>query len=246
MTLLDSKVAIVTGAGRGIGSEIAQMMALEGAQVVAHYHCSREQAEKLASSLPNSMAYGADLSNPSEARLLVDAVIDRYGRIDILVNCASTFIHDIAFENDDWASYKSEFEGVFGTTFHITKEVVPHMKLQGSGRIINFAATLTSRPLTGYGAHTAAKGAVLAFTKVIAKELGQYNITVNAISPGATLTEYSKNRPESVQKNIAARTPLRRIADPSDVAKAVLFFASDLSAFVTGANIAPDGGLSDL
>jgi 3-oxoacyl-[acyl-carrier protein] reductase len=246
MGLLDGKTAIITGAGRGIGAEIARRFSSEGAAIAVHYNLSKSSGKALAASLPNAMAFHADLSSQADSQRLIDEVIAHFGKIDILVNCAASFIHDIPFEVDSWESYRAEFEGVFGATFHITKAALPHMKANGGGRIINFTATLTDRPLSGYGAHTSAKGAVLAFTKVIAKELGSLGIRVNAISPGMTLTQYSLNRSNEVRQNVASRTPLGRIATPADVADAALYLASDLSAFITGAVIAPDGGLSGL
>jgi 3-oxoacyl-[acyl-carrier protein] reductase len=111
---------------------------------------------------------------------------------------------------------------------------------------VNLAATLTHRPAPGYGAHTMAKAAVLAFTRTLAREVGPQNITANAVSPGMTLTDFSESLPQGLRDQVAARTPLGRLATPEDVARAVVFFASPLSGFVTGANLAPDGGLAVL
>jgi 3-oxoacyl-[acyl-carrier protein] reductase len=243
--MLPGKVAIVTGAGRGIGSEIARLFASEGALVVVHYNKSRKAAEALAASLPGSaIALQADLTDGDAARGLIESAVNRFGKIDILVNNAAGFVHDIPFEDDTWESYIKEFNGVLGATFHPTKAAVPHLKANGGGRIVNFVATLVNRPAVGFGAHTTAKGAVLAFTRTLSKELGPYNITVNAVSPGMTMTEYSTSMPEATKKSVTAQTPLRRLAEPIDVARVVLFYASDLAGNVTGANIAPDGGLA--
>ena len=120
------------------------------------------------------------------------------------------------------------------------------MKEQGGGRIINFGATLIQRPASGYGAHTCAKAAVLALTRNLAKELGPFRINVNAVSPGMTLTEFTNSLSPADREKVSAITPLRRLATPDDVANVCLFLASDMAAFVTGANISPDGGLAQL
>ena len=245
MPLLTNKVAVVTGAGRGIGSDVARLMAAEGASIVVHYNSSREAAESLAQSLPGeSIALQADLTDEAAAQSLIARAIDRFGHVDILVNNAASFRPDKKFEDDNWQAYLDEFNGVMGATFHPTRAVVPHMKAQGGGRIINFAATLLQRPAPGFGSHSAAKGAVLAFTRTLSRELGPYNITVNAVCPGMTMTDYSLSLSSQVKDRVSSLTPLRRLAQPLDVARVVVFYASDLAGFVTGALIAPDGGLA--
>ncbi|HEX5322473.1 MAG TPA: SDR family oxidoreductase [Capsulimonadaceae bacterium] len=247
MGLLENKVALVTGAGRGIGQGIARLFLEEGANVIVHYRQSAGSAEALADSFPNrAIALQADLTDPHATQTMVDAAIARFGRLDILVNNAASFAHGKTFEKDTWEAYSAEWNGVVGATFHPTKSVLPQMKAQGRGRIINFVATLLQRPAPEYGAHTAAKAAILGLTRTLARELGPFGITVNAISPGMTLTEFSKSLPANVQDRVAGLTPLRRLAQPEDVARIALFYASDLADFVTGANIAPDGGLAVL
>jgi len=247
MGLLDNKVALVTGAGRGIGHEIALLFAQEGAKVVANYRSSAEAAKKLAGSFPEQViALQADVTKPDETIGMVEAAIARFGRIDVLVNNAASFAHGKTFYEDTWESYCAEWDGVVGATFHPTKAVLPYMKKQGGGKVINFLATLIQRPAPEYGAHSTAKAALLGLTRTLARELGPDGITVNAISPGMTLTEFSNSLPETIRERVAGQTPLRRLAKPLDVARIALFYASDLSDFVTGANMAPDGGLAVL
>jgi 3-oxoacyl-[acyl-carrier protein] reductase len=245
--LLDGKVAIVTGAGRGIGSEIARVFAAEGAHVVVHYHASRDGADKIAAEIGNGAVVAqADLSDPAQAERLVREAHDAFGRVDILVNTAASFAHDLTFETATWDDYLKEFSGVVGATVNPTKAVIPLMKEAGGGRIVNFVATLVQRPAAEYIVHTTAKSALIGYTRTLARDIGRYGITVNMISPGMTLTEFSRSLPQAVQDSVAKQTPLRRLAGSEDVARVVLFYASPLADFVTGANIAPDGGLAIL
>ena len=245
--LLRDKVAIVTGAGRGIGSHIARLFAAEGACVVAHYNASREGADEVAATIGGkAIVAQADLTSEEQSARLVDEARAAFGRVDILVNTAASFAHDITFERAVWDDYAREFAGVVGATINPTRAVVPVMKGQGGGRIINFVATLVQRPSSEYVVHITAKSALIGFTRTIARDLGPFGITVNMISPGVTLTEFSKSLPEQVQESVARLTPLRRLAEADDVARVALFYASPLAGFVTGTNIAPDGGLTPL
>jgi 3-oxoacyl-[acyl-carrier protein] reductase len=245
MGLLEGKIALVTGAGRGIGNAIAALFADEGARVGVHYNRSADEAKLLADRI-GGIALQADLSVPEQARRIASDLIDAHGRIDILVNTAASFTQGDRFVDDGYESYQREFDGVFGTTFHITRAVAPHMIAAGHGRIVNFGATLLVRPMERCGPHMAAKAAVVGLTRSLAKELGPHGITVNVIHPGMTLTQFTQSLPETQRREVAARTPLKRLARPDDVARAALFFASDLAAFVTGADLAPDGGLAVL
>lgn len=243
--LLENKVALVTGAGRGIGSAVARLFASEGARVVAHYHTSRESAEALASEI-GGLAAQADLTDALATEGMVADALAHFGRIDVLVNNASSFAHDLTFEDATWDDFLSEFAGVVGATVNPTRAVVPVMKAQGGGRIVNFAATLIQRPAPEYVVHTTAKSALLGLTRTLARDLGPHGITVNVVSPGMTLTDYSQSLPPQLKRSVTQQTPLRRLATPEDVARVVLFYASPLADFVTGANLAPDGGLAVL
>ncbi len=241
--LLENKVALVTGAGRGIGSAVARRLASEGARVVVHYRESRDAAEALAGEI-GGLAVQADLTEPTAAERVVAEALAHFGRLDVLVNNAASFAADIHFAEAAWADFQTEFDGVVGATVLPTQAAMPVMIRQGGGRIVNLVATLTQRPAPEYVVHTTAKSALIGLTRTLARELGPHGITVNMVSPGMTLTEYSSNLPEDIKARVAGLTPLRRLATPEDVADAVLFFASPLAGFVTGANIAPDGGLA--
>ncbi len=177
---------------------------------------------------------------------MVADALSHFGRIDILVNNAASFAADLTLENATWDDFRAEFDGVVGATVNPIQAVVPVMKAQGAGRIINFVATLLQRPAPEYVVHTTAKSALIGLTRTLARDLGPHGITVNMVSPGMTLTDYSQSLPDAVKDRVAAQTPLRRLATPEDVAGVVLFYASPLADFVTGANLAPDGGLAIL
>ena len=241
--LLENKVALVTGAGRGIGLTIARRFAAEGAKVIVHYRTSREPAEQLASEI-GGLALRADLTDPAAAEAMVAEALAHYGRIDILVNNAASFAADLPFERATWEDFQAEFNGVVGATVNPIRAVFPSMKALGGGRIINFVATLLQRPAAEYIVHTTAKSALVGLTRTLARDFGPHGITVNMVSPGMTLTDYSQSLPETVKARVAGLTPLRRLATAEDVAGVVLFYASPLADFVTGANLAPDGGLA--
>ena len=139
--LLENKVALVTGAGRGIGAVVARRFAEEGAKVVVHYRGSREPAEALASEI-GGIALQADLTDPLATEAMVADALSHFGRIDILVNNAASFAADLTFEAATWEDFRAEFEGVVGATINPTKAVAPVMISQGGGRIVNFIATL--------------------------------------------------------------------------------------------------------
>ena len=243
--LLEHKVAIVTGAGRGIGAAVARRLASEGARVVVHYRESREPAEALASEI-GGLALGCDLTDPLATEAMVADALSHFGRVDILVNSAASFAADLDFEAATWDDFRAEFDGVVGTTVNPIQAVLPVMKALGGGRIVNFMATLVQRPAPEYVVHTTAKSALIGLTRTLARDFGPHGITVNLVSPGMTLTDYSQSLPDEQKARVAALTPLRRLATPEDVAGIVLFYASSLAGFITGATLAPDGGLAIL
>ena len=248
--LLDGARALVTGAGRGIGVSIAEQLAAEGAAVVLAYRRSREKAEQTAAALRaaggTAVTLQADLTDETQARRLVDEAAAALGGLDILVNNAAGFGPLKRFEEATWQDIDDEWNAVVRPVVLATRAALPYLTAQGRGRIVNLAATLLQRPQPGYGAHAMAKAAVLAYTRTLAREVGPQGITVNAVSPGMALTEFSQSLPEELKRAVAARTPLRRIATADDVARTVVLFCTPLADFITGANLAPDGGLAVL
>ena len=245
---LDGAIALVTGAGRGIGVEIARLLAAEGTSVALSYRTSRAGAEDAAERIRvaggAAIPLQADLTVAADAERLVRETRETLGGLDILVNCAAGFGPAKSLVDATWEEVDREWEDVVSPVVHVTRAALPHLIAQKRGRIVNLCATLVRRPASGYGAHTMAKAAVLAYTRTLAKEVGPHGVTVNAVSPGMTLTDFTLSLPESVREGVAARTPLRRLAGPEDVARAVLLFCSPWADFITGAELAPDGGLA--
>ena len=248
--LLTGARALVTGAGRGIGTEIARLLAAEGAAVAVSYRSSRDGADRVVEEIRGAggraVALQADLMNADDCQRLAGEAADALGGLDILVNNAAGFGPLKPLADADWERIDDEWNIVVKPVVLLTRAVLPGFFAQKHGRIVNLAATVFYRPAVGYGPHAMAKGAVLAYTRTLAREVGPDGITVNAVSPGVTMTEFSQSLPQEQKDAIAARTPLRRLATPEDVAKAVVFFCTPLADFITGTNIAPDGGLAVL
>lgn len=248
--LLNNKTAIISGSSRGIGKAIAIQLAREGAGVVIN--CNQHPQEGLL--LQNELiekGYKAifikgDMTVTDDVKRLVTETYEQWGHIDILVNNASGYLPGSAIVESDWNTFQKEFDSNFKTALLCSQEVLPHMEKSGYGRIINLGATLISRPAQGHGAHITAKSALLGLTRELAIKEGPFGITVNMVSPGFTLTEKNLSDQKELIKTLREKTPLKRLATTEDVAKAVLFFASDLAQFITGSYLAVDGGLSNI
>lgn len=242
--LLRDKVAIVTGAARGIGRAIALAFAQEGAKVVVsdvdpNIEGVVNEIKKLGR---DAIAVQADVSNVAEVKLMIKKTLNMFGRVDILVNNAGINIYksiEDTTEEDFYKILNVNLKGVF----LCTKEIIELMKAQGSGKIINIASTsaMIGSPVSS-PFYVASKGAVIALTRTLAKQLGCYGINVNAIAPGYTDTKMTDNLPREVREAYVQQTPLGRVGTPEDVAKVAVFLASDYANFVTGETVVVSGG----
>ncbi len=243
---LKDKVAIVTGASRGIGRAIAIDLAARGAAVVVNYHSSESAAQEVAQVIQlaggRAVIARADVSRLDEAAGLAKAAADAFGKVDILVNNAGTTRDTLlmTMKEDDWDHVvATDLKSVYTCS----KAVVRQMIRQRGGRIINIASVVGLAGQAGQVNYAAAKAGVIGFTKSLAKELGSRNITVNAVAPGFIPTALTSVLTEE-QKELAIKlTPLGRFGKPEEVAYAVSFLASEEAAFITGAVLTVDGGL---
>jgi NAD(P)-dependent dehydrogenase (short-subunit alcohol dehydrogenase family) len=242
---LDGRAALVTGGGRGIGREIALELARAGADVAVNYYVEPERAEATADDITalgvRGMAVAGDVGDAADAQRLIAEVVTRFGRIDILVNNAGT---------QTWAPFlevtEREWDLVIRTNlkgcFLCTQAAARHMRSTG-GVIVNIGSGCNKVPFPGLAAYTASKGGIEMLTKVAAVELGPYRIRVNCVAPGAVEVERTRLELDDYAATWGAVTPLGRIGEPADVARAVRFLASDDSAFVTGQTLWVDGAL---
>ena len=240
---LDQQVAIVTGAAQGIGRKIAEGLAGEGARVVV---ADVLAAAAVADSL-GGIAIAADVSDPQACERMAQAAIDTYGRIDILVNNAGIWssLVPTPFEELAVEEWRRVFDVNVLGMWLATRAVAPFMREAGRGRIINLASGTPYKGVPLFLHYVASKGAVIAMTRVLAKELGGDNILVNTIAPGFTLSDgvlANRTQVEQLQEISAKARVLVRDQYPEDIVGAVLFFASEQSSFITGQSLVVDGG----
>jgi len=244
---LKKQVAIVTGAGQGIGRAVALTLAREGATVVVN-DIDLEKAEKVAEEVSaqggQALPVQADVSKAKDVDILVKKALDSYKRVDILVNNAGVAKMTRLLELTE-AEWDRTMNINIKGQFLCSKAVIAQMIKQKRGKIVNVASLAAHIGAPGLAAYGASKGGVVQLTKALAVELGKFNIMVNAVSPGLTLTDLIKSavkdRPDFIEG--IDRIPLRRAAEPEDIANAVLFLASSESDYITGQVIIVDGGL---
>lgn len=250
---LKGKVALVTGASRGLGAAISRAFASEGAAVAINYRKSKEEAEKVADEIRSAggeaIAVQADIRDQEAVQNMVHKIEQTLGPIDLLVNNA---LYNYQFDPDNlakadtliWQEMQDQLDGTLKGSFYCVQAVIGKMKEQQFGRIINIGTNLVNHPVVPYHDYTTAKAALMGFTRTLAADLGAYNITVNTVAGGLLdRTRASEKTTPEVFDLIRSSTPLRRVTRPEDVAGAVLFFASDWARQVTGQYLIVDGGL---
>ncbi len=243
---LKGKTAVVTGGSRGIGRAIALLLAEKGANVVVNYTSNSEAAlevvKKIEEMGASAMAVKADVSKSDQVENLVNEVLNTFGSIDILINNAG-----ITRDNLIIRMSEQEFDEVLTTNlkgaFICTKAVSKVMIKQKSGKIINVSSVVGIIGNAGQSNYAAAKAGLIGFTKSMAKELAKRGINVNAVAPGFIETDMTSKLSDKVKEEFANNIPLMRIGKPEDIAKAVLFLASEYSDYITGQVINIDGGM---
>ena len=240
-----NKVVLITGASRGIGRETARLLAAKGYTVIVNYRKSQEAADALVDELrasgADACAMQADVSDFEQVSAMVAAIVRSYGHIDALVNNAGVALQkvlgDVSVE--EWRHMMAvNLDGVF----YACKCVLPHMISAQSGRIVNISSMWGEVGASCEVPYSAAKAGVIGFTKALAKEVGLSGITVNCITPGGIDTDMCASLDAQTKAALAEETPLGRIGDPDDVARAALFLASDNASFITGEVINVSGG----
>lgn len=245
--LLSGQVALVTGASRGIGRQIALDLAREGAVVAINYQNSADAAQSLVEEIAalggEAQAWQADVSKLDQAVALVDNVLEKWGHLDILVNNAGITRDTLLLrmKEEDWDRV---LEVNLKGYFNCCKAAVRSMTRARQGRIINISSVVGIRGNAGQVNYAAAKAGVIGLTKSLAREVGSRRITVNAVAPGFITTDMTKDLPEDIRAEMLKSIALGRLGDAADVAGLVVFLAGPKAAYITGQVIAVDGGMS--
>lgn len=244
--MLENKVALVTGASRGIGRATAIKLASYGATVIVNYQGSKEKAEEVVNTIltngGQAESYGCDVSDFESCGNMIGEIIKKYGHLDILVNNAGITRDGLLMKMSE-----EDFEKVINVNlkgaFHTIRHASRYFLKQRSGSIINISSVSGVSGNAGQANYSAAKAGLIGLTKSVAKELGSRGIRVNAVAPGFIETDMTDAMPESAKEAIKGQITMGRIGTPDDIAGVVAFLASDASSYVTGQTIAVDGGM---
>lgn len=247
MNRLYGKVAFVTGGGRGIGAAAAQELARLGAKVAVNYVRQAESAQAVVDRIRQAGGVAelarADVRDPEQVGEAIAPIREAWGDIDILVNNAHMSFAMKPVMGMQWEEFAQKLNDEMKSAFTLTKAVLPAMIERKYGRMIYISSNAADAPLPYMAAHGSAKAALEAFVKYVALESALYGVTANIVSPGLVETEASSVTPEAVKRQIAAMTPMQRVALPDDMSGAIAFFASEESRFVTGTRTKVNGGI---
>lgn len=245
--MFTDKIAIVTGAGRGIGKEIAKTLAAKGALVIVNYCGSAKRAEETVQEIEaaggKAEALQCDISDFTKAGEMMDYVIKTYGRVDILVNNAGITRDGLLMkmsEEDFDAVLNTNLKGAFNCIKHISRQMLK----QKSGHIVNISSVSGVMGNAGQVNYSASKAGVIGMTKAVAREMASRGITCNAVAPGFIKTDMTDVLSDTIKENINAQIPMKKFGETEDVANLVAFLASDAAKYITGQVICVDGGMA--
>lgn len=240
------KVALVIGGSGGIGSAVCRTLAKDGFDVAVHYFSNSNTAQKVADDVSaagqRSMVIGANIGIEAEVAAMVEQVVRKLGGISVLVNCATAKIVAVSFAKLGWQDFEDQMGMTIRGAFFLARNVVPIMAAQRYGKIIQIGSQAVETPSVDWLPYITAKSALVGFSRALALELAPKGVLVNMVSPGMTDTEQIADVPERVRLLTAAKTPLRRLAKPEDVAGAVAFLASERADYLAGETIRVNGG----
>ncbi|MGO0154393.1 SDR family oxidoreductase [Leuconostoc mesenteroides] len=254
--LLKNKVALVTGASRGIGAAIAKEYAKQGAFVIINYLRNTKKADAVVSEIISdggqAIAIACDVRDEKQVNNMLYDIFENFSTIDIIVNNALSQYrfdpkHRKMFDQLQWVDYQNQMEGSVKAVLNVTQGALSKLKTNNSSRIINMTSNLVRSPSIPYHDYIAGKSALLGLTRTMASELGAFGIRVNAIAPGLTYpTDASQYTHRDIREALIAQTPTKRLTTPGDVAGSAVFLASNLSNNMTGQCLFVDGGLTML
>lgn len=246
MSAFEESTALVTGSSRGIGAATAKRLAEDGASVGVNYRSSESEAmdvvDEIRSAGGEAIAVQADVRDREAVDAAVDDLRNEFGSVDILVNNARIPYEKRRLAELSWSELEGKLTGELEAAFNVSKAVLPGMVDREFGRLVYISTELVRSPAPGFVAHGSANGALEAFSRYVATEYGEHDVTANVIAPGLVKTAATSGRSEAFLNDIAADTPLDRVAEPRDIANAVAMLVGEDAGFVTGTYMPVNGG----